>query len=68
MEIINDHKQLFLMLSPERTLYSNIQNLNMRTPAGKAKVEAARRRGDVHLLFCVDLARRQMSGAPGLFN
>ena len=29
---------------------------------GKAKVEAARRGGDVHLMFCVTLARRQMVG------
>ena len=49
LDIIHDQKPLFLMLSPECTPYSNIQNLNMRTPQGKAKVEAARRRGDVHL-------------------
>ena len=29
---------------------------------GKAKVEAARRRGDVHLRFCVRLAQAQMQG------
>ena len=34
----------------------------MRLPEGKAKVEAARRKGDVHLLFCVTLAQRQMEG------
>ena len=34
----------------------------MRTPEGKAKVDAARRRGDVHLLFCVTLSRKQMEG------
>ena len=34
----------------------------MRTPAGKAKVDLARRRGDVHLKFCMALARRQMEG------
>ena len=62
MEIVNEQKPLFLMLSPEGTPYSNIQNLNMRTPAGKAKVDEARRRGDVHLLFCVTLAKRQMEG------
>ena len=50
------------MLSPECTPYSNTQNLNMRTPEGKAKVEAARCRGDVLLLFCVTLARKQMEG------
>ena len=62
LEIVNDKKPLFLMLSPECTPYSNIQNLNMRTPAGKAKVEEARRRGDVHLVFCTKLAHKQMEG------
>ena len=62
LEIIHDQKPLFFMLSPECTRYSNIQNLNMRTPAGNAKVEAARRRGDVHLRFCVTLAQTQMEG------
>ena len=62
MEIVNDQKSPFLMFSPECTPYSNIQNLNMRTPEGKSKVEAARRRGDVHLRFCVMLAQRQMEG------
>ena len=51
LDIIVKHRPLFLMLSPECTPYSNIQNLNMSTPEGKAKVEAARRRGDVHLSF-----------------
>ena len=37
-------------------------NLNMRTPEGKAKVELARRKGDVHLKFCVSLAKAQMEG------
>ena len=39
LEIVNDQKPLFLMLSPECTPYSNIQKLNMRTPVSKAKVE-----------------------------
>ena len=60
--IVEDQKPLFLMLSPECRPYSNIQNLNMRTPMGQAEVEAARRRGDVHLMFCVTLARKQMEG------
>ena len=51
LEIIDTQKPLFLMQSPECTPYSNIQNLNMRTLAGKAKVEEARRKGDVHLVF-----------------
>ena len=50
------------MMSPECTPYSNFQNLNMRKPAGRAKVELARRRGDVHLKFCMTLARMQMEG------
>ena len=55
-------KPLFLMLTPECTPYSNIQDLDMRTPEGKAKVELAQRRGDVHLRFCATLAQRQMEG------
>ena len=62
LELVERQKPLFLMLSPECTPYSNIQNLNMRTPAGKAKVEEARRKGDVHLVFCTTLARKQMEG------
>ena len=61
-QIVNDKRPLFLMMSPECMSYSNIQNLNMRMPAGKAKVELARRRGDVHLKFCMTLARKQMEG------
>ena len=61
-QIVNDTRPLFLMMSPECTPYSNIQNLNMRTPAGNAKVEEARRRGDVHLVFCATLAHKQIEG------
>ena len=43
LQIIDEQRPLLLVLSPECTPYSNIQNLNMRTPAGKAKVELARR-------------------------
>ena len=60
--IVDSQKPLFLILSPECTPYSNIQNLNVRTPSGKAKAEEARRKGDVHLRFSVTLARRQMEG------
>ena len=49
LQIIDEQRQLFLMLSPECMPYSNIQNHNMRAPEGKAKVELARRRGGVHL-------------------
>ena len=62
LEIVNDQKPLFLMLSPECTPYSNIQNLHMRTPAGKAKVDEARRRGDVHLVFCATPAHKRIEG------
>ena len=62
LEIVNTQKPLFLMLSPECTPHSDIQNLNMRTPAGKAQFEEARRRGDVHLVFCTTLAHKQMEG------
>ena len=34
----------------------------MRTEKGRAKVEAARRRGDVHFCFCVRLAELQVAG------
>ena len=34
----------------------------MRTLAGRAKVELARHRGDVHLKFCMTLAGMQMEG------
>ena len=49
--IVHDQEPLFLMLSPECMPYSNMRNLNMRTPEGKAEVQAARLRGDVHLRF-----------------
>ena len=62
LQIVNEKRPLFLMMSPECTPYSTIQNLIMRTPAGRAKVELARRRGDVHLKFSMTLARRQMDG------
>ena len=62
LQIIDEQRPLFLMLSPECTPYSNIPNRNMRTTEGKAKVESARRRGDVHLGFCVALAHRQIDG------
>ena len=62
IDILNDQKLLFFVLSPECIPYSNIQSLNMRTPEGKEEVEAARRRGDVRLRFGVTLAQRQMEG------
>ena len=62
LQIVNEKRPLFLIASLECTPYSNIQNLNMRTPAGKAKVELARRQGDVHLKICMTLARQQMDG------
>ena len=37
--------------SPERTSFSIIQNMNMRTPEGKEKVERARGVGTKHLEF-----------------
>ena len=37
LDIIHDQKPLFLMLSPECTTYSNIQNLNMHTPHGESQ-------------------------------
>ena len=46
LHIIDEQRPLFIILSSERTPYSIIQNLNTHTPAGKAEVEVARRRGD----------------------
>ena len=50
LQIVNEKRPLFLMMSPECTPYSNIQNFNMRTTAGMAKVELARRQSDVHII------------------
>ena len=61
MALVTRDKPLFLMMSPECTPYSIIQGINMRTEKGRAKVEAARRKGDIHLRFCVRLAELQMS-------
>ena len=47
LQIVNEKRSLFFMMSAECTPYSNIPNLNMRTPAGKASAELAKRRGDV---------------------
>ena len=60
--MVKTQKPYMLIGSPPCTPYSTIQNLNMRTEAGRAKVEEARRKGDVHLRFCVALYREQMRG------
>ena len=62
LQIIDQQRQLCLVFSPACMPYSNIQNLNMRMPEGKAKVESARRRGDAHLRVCVTLAQRPVDG------
>ena len=61
-EISRKQRPLFLMLSPECPPYFNIQHLHMRDPEGKRRVEVARKRGDVHLRFCVELTEMQMEG------
>ena len=38
----------------------NIQNVNMRTHKGMPQGEAARKRGNALLQFCVELAKMQM--------
>ena len=48
LQIVDEQRPLFLMLSPERTPYPNIQNLSLRTPKGKAK-ELARRREETFI-------------------
>ena len=61
-KLLRTTKPYFLVGSPECTPFSTLQNLNMITPEGKAKVMEARRRGEVHLKFCCELYAEQMSG------
>ena len=52
MALIREFRPYMIIGSPELTPFSNIQNLNMRTPEGKEKVEQARAEGTKHLDFC----------------
>ena len=58
--LVKEKRPYMLVGSPPCTPFSIIQNLNMRTKAGRIKVEEARKRGAVHLRFCVALYREQM--------
>ena len=46
--------------APERTPFSMIQNLNMKTPEGKANVEKAREKGMERLEFCCKIYMLQV--------
>ena len=50
-----------IIRSPECTPFSTIQNLNMRTPEGKDKVERARAKGTKHLEFCCKIYMIQVA-------
>ena len=60
MRLVKETKPYMLIGSPECTPFSSLQNLNMRTPEGCAKVLEARSRGEVHLQFCRDMYVEQM--------
>ena len=49
-----------LVGSPPCTAFSIIQNLNARTPEGKAKVEAAKAKATIHLQFCAVMYQGQL--------
>ena len=49
-----------LVGSPPCTAFSNIQNLNARTPEGAIKVEEAKRQATIHLQFCAAMYREQL--------
>ena len=59
MEIVNDRKPLFLMLSPECTPDSNIQNLN-KAKNNPAVVEAEIEKARVHRNWCCRLYQKQI--------
>ena len=47
--LIRESRPYMIIGFPECTPFSTIQNLNMRTPEGKEKVEKARAMGEKHL-------------------
>ena len=57
---VNTEKPYMLIGSPHCGPWSSLQNLNMTTPEGRAKVEDMRKKEKVHLKFCVELYRHQM--------
>ena len=63
---IRESRPYMIIGSLERTHFSSIQNLYMRTPEGKEKVERAREEGTNHLEFCCKICMLQV--AAGLFT
>ena len=61
MKSVKTIKPYMLIGSPECIPFSQIQNLNMRTPEGKEKVMKERAQG-VHLEFCRKLYMKQLRG------
>ena len=59
--LIRESRPYMIIGSPECTPFSTIQNLNMRTPEGKEKVERAREEGTKHLEFCCKIYALQMA-------
>ena len=55
-------KPYMLVGSPPCTCWSVIQNLNARTPAGRQRVDRAKRAALVHLQFCAAMCREQLRG------
>jgi hypothetical protein len=52
---IRECRPYMIVGSPECTLFSTIQNLNMRMPEGEEKVERAREEGTTQLEFCCNI-------------
>ena len=59
--MIRETRPYMIIGSPECTPFSTIQNLNMRTPEGKEKVERAREEGTKHLEFCCKIYALQIA-------
>ena len=57
---IRECRPYMIIGSPECTPNSNIQNLNMKTPEGKEKIERAREDGTKHLEFCCKIYMLQI--------
>ena len=60
IELLRRDKPYLLIGSPPCTAWSNLQSFNELRPGGKQKVEAARNRARIHLLFCVRLYKIQL--------
>ena len=59
--LIRESKPYMIIGSPECTLFSTIQNLNMWTPEGKGKVGQARAEDTKHLEFCCKIYALQIA-------